>query len=226
MRQLLVRMMASHVGRESAASDNFISVARMLDPNVRPVWIDEGEVYRVVHEIGEERRHERIVFEALVGLIGLRKAHEIAHEARQRAPNILPPPQSFLEHAASMALTDRAGRIHMESLLSCIYEPYAFCVCSIVGEEAEHGDHARELLLTALHGGVDRSDMRAALVKFAQVAYRCFGRPGTPQDRLAVEIGLKSRSAAENIAIFETEVGALLVELGFDPDMLKAHRWQ
>ena len=223
--EILRHLLGGHAARERAAVKNFLVAAEMLRPGLQPAWVPEATVFHLIHEAREEGEHYDAVMAVLLGLFGVQEGHGLADAAYARAAEIFPPPPTFMHQVAAMALVDRAGRIGMESMLSCAYKPYADCLRGIVHDEEGHGNHGDDLLRIALRHDPDlKPEIEAALQWAAPTAYRCFGRPDTELDRLGVFLRLKTHAATENVARFEAEIAPLLESLEFPKDLLIHHR--
>lgn len=220
-KQILQLLLERHALLEGTAVANLMSVsmADYMRAGQRPPWFGNAEVLLLGRQTQEEARHFQMVLGVMMDILGGCSVNF------DRAEELLPRPRSLIEYLCSGALTDRAGRVHMESLTLREEPSYARCVRRIVTQERAHGDDAfRILLLAARDDAANTPFIEAGLRRYAGPAYRCLGRPNSELDQAMLDLGIKNKSAGENREIFEREVERLLVQLVLPQDLLHLYR--
>lgn len=215
-------LLERHALLEGAAVANLASVfmADYMKREHRPPWFGKNEMLGLARQVQEEARHFQMVLAVMADLFGACSVNF------DRSEELLPRPTSIIEYLCSGALTDRAGRVHMESLTPTTEErSYARCIRKIITQERAHGDDAFKTLIAAAQSDVTTLPaIEAGLRRYAAPAYRCLGRPGSEIDQRMLNLEIKNRSAAQNRQIFEHEVGQLLAQLGLPHNLLHPYR--
>ena len=221
--RLTIRMLISHGVRELKATVNFgLAVGMSTSPEARAQFGGGWGRELIGAQLIEEMEHFRMVSGVLAKLVGRKSAEsQITARMAEVGEAVLPVPVSPLDHLMAQFLSDRAGRIHMESVLVHPLRAYARVSERILNQEREHTDSAALLLRDAVVAGtVDPSALQAAYARHIRSSEWCLGTPGSIGDALAVTLGLKSRPARENLQIFWDEVQLPLTSMGVQPRRL------
>lgn len=152
--------------------------------------------------LADQVREKLEHFEALAALYEDMRAGDLLSAVEQRAADV-PVPASWLEVVVCQFLLDRAGKFQIQECRSSSCAPYAEVVRRILADEEFHGAAGEAILRDLCQA--DHPD--PALRPLAQTHFErwlrasllSFGGPDSPNDRRAVELGLKARPAADVI---------------------------
>jgi len=181
----LVRLIRSQGYRELAAATVFAEALHLVP----------GLAFkkRVVQHINEEMEHFEVCCD-LFAEIGAGDLEKIASAIlRERAP--IPKIESFLELGIAQFLYDRASAFQLREYENCSFDPYCRVVGKILEEEEGHESFGAEIMVEHGRDPEKRSKMQALFNKWLAVSLRSFGRPGTPGNRYAISVGLKTRDS-------------------------------
>jgi ring-1,2-phenylacetyl-CoA epoxidase subunit PaaA len=129
--------------------------------------------------------------------------------------------KSWFELAVCQFLYDRAGEFHLAEYRNCSYIPYAQIVGKILAEEAEHEGFGERVMVEACQNPQYRQQVQQLFNKWLSFSLTSFGRPGTPGNRYAIAVGLKTRDSGEVMQDFINDIKPGMVKCGlaFPPDL-------
>jgi ring-1,2-phenylacetyl-CoA epoxidase subunit PaaA len=129
--------------------------------------------------------------------------------------------KSWLELAVCQFLYDRAGEFHLAEYRRCSYVPYAEIVGKILAEEEEHESFGERVMVEACRNPEHRRQVQQFFNKWLSFSLTSFGRPGTPGNRFAIAVGLKTRDSGEVMQDFINDIKPGMVRCGltFPPDL-------
>lgn len=201
---LLTKMLVSHAYRERLGAQRFISIVDCVDT-------PREEVSHLCHAIGEEYEHYRGCIDVgsdlgipLVSSVDGRMMHGV---------DGIPPFESWLDFCLAHAFNDKAGEFVLEGIVGSRIEPYAKLARRILEDEKGHGEKGRELLVRN-YSEYDEDFRQDRLRVHLDAAVMCLGRPGTNNDRRAVELGLKTKHSEQLIREFCAYADNVLREIG------------
>jgi len=121
--------------------------------------------------------------------------------------------KSWFELAVCQFLYDRAGEFHLAEYRNCSYVPYAEIVGKILAEEEEHESFGDRVMVEACQ--------KQLFNKWLTFSLTSFGRPGTPGNRYAIAVGLKTRDSGEVMQDFINDIKPGMMKCGliFPPDL-------
>lgn len=187
---IVVQLLESQGYRELAAAQVFGASLRFAPS------LDDKML--LADQLREELEH----FEAVAALYEDVRAGDLLSAVEKRAADV-PVPGSWLEVAVCQFLFDRAGKFQIQEYRSSSYAPYAEIVRKILADEESHGaagEAALRDLCQADHPDpASRALAQEHFERWLRTSLLSFGRPGTPNDQRAVELGLKARPAADVI---------------------------
>jgi len=209
-RQMVLQLLESQGVREFMAANIFsdalkyIPTVRLKELLARQV-VEELEHYeetiRLYHDLGSNLEE---VVEKRVGKYGG-----------------VPYVQSWFELAVCQFLYDRAGEFHLAEYRNCSYVPYARIVGKILAEEEEHEGFGERVMVEACQDPEYRRQVQQLFNKWLTFSLTSFGRPGTPGNRFAIAVGLKTRDSGEVMQDFLNDIKPGMVKCGlvFPPDL-------
>jgi len=129
--------------------------------------------------------------------------------------------RSWFELAVCQFLYDRAGEFHLAEYRNCSYVPYAEIVGKILAEEEEHESFGEHVMVEACRNLEYRQQVQQLFNKWLAFSLTSFGRPGTPGNRYAIAVGLKTRDSGEVMQDFIDDIkpGMVKCELTFPRDL-------
>jgi ring-1,2-phenylacetyl-CoA epoxidase subunit PaaA len=129
--------------------------------------------------------------------------------------------KSWFELAVCQFLYDRAGEFHLAEYRRCSYVPYAKIVEKILAEEEEHESFGERVMVEACRNPQYRRQVQQLFNKWLSFSLTSFGRPGTPGNRFAVAVGLKTRDSGEVMQDFINDIkpGMAKCGLAFPSDL-------
>lgn len=152
--------------------------------------------------LADQVREELEHFEAVAALYEDVRAGDLLSAVGERAADV-PLPGSWIEVAVCQFLFDRAGKFQIQEYRSSSYAPYAEIVGTILADEEGHGAAGeatvRDLCQADHPDPAFRPLAQVHFERWLRTSLLSFGRPGTPNDRRAVELGFKARPAADVI---------------------------
>jgi ring-1,2-phenylacetyl-CoA epoxidase subunit PaaA len=121
---------------------------------------------------------------------------------------------SWFELAVCQFLYDRAGEFHLAEYRNCSYVPYAQIVGKILAEEEEHESFGEKVMVEACQNPQYRAQVQQLFNKWLSFSLLSFGRPGTPGNRYAISVGLKTRDSGEVMQDFINDIKSGMVKCG------------
>jgi ring-1,2-phenylacetyl-CoA epoxidase subunit PaaA len=118
----------------------------------------------------------------------------------------VPYADSWEELGMVQFLYDQAGFWHLKEYEKCSYVPYRKIVGKILEEEAGHEGFGEKMLREWCVEPANRVRAQALFDKWLPIALYSFGRPGTPGNKTAIELGLKSRDSGEVMQDFVNQL--------------------
>ena len=145
--------------------------------------------------LGEELRHFGLAAELYDAIGSGELLSAVEHRARA-----LPVPDTWLEVAVAQFLFDRAGSFQLREFRTSRFRPHAEMITAILADEEGHSA-AGEAILRDLceHSEQDRTQAQPHFNRWLRISLMAFGRPGTDRSQLAIDLGFKSRDAAETM---------------------------
>src|SRR6202045_5200885 len=210
--KVLLRLLAAHAMAEKLTA---IGYQRALE------WIDNPDLRPIVEKnFAEEKKHARLIYDALEELGVTQQAADRSMIAVLKAPSF-DAPSYFASKAegeldllmASLSL-DTTGLIMIgENYKDSSYAPHARAAEIILDEEADHEIFASRQLADA----VDRfgvQSVNTALRRWIPRAVNFFGPPGTGFTYDCIRYGLKSRENEEIAEMYVTVLERRAESLG------------
>lgn len=154
----------------------------------------------------------RVAEELRLNLTLLREVHTLYGElgwedievaVRDRMERI-PYPGSRLEFGLFRHLCGHALEVAMRAYSESTSKPFAAIALSYLEERSR--DLADPEFAEFCADASNRPHAQAMFQRWFAIAVRSLGRPGTPGDRRAVELGLRSRTSAEMISEYTAQV--------------------
>jgi 1,2-phenylacetyl-CoA epoxidase catalytic subunit len=184
--ELLVRLVRSQGYRELAAATVFAEALHLV-PTLR-------FKKKVVQHVNEEMEHFEVCCE-IHEQIGAGDLDEVcAGILSERKP--IPSIESFLELGVAQFLYDRASAYQLREYENSSFDPYCRIIGKILEEEEGHESFGAEIMVDHSRDPEQRARMQQIFNKWLAVSLRSFGRPGTPGNRYAISVGLKTRDSA------------------------------
>jgi len=182
----LVRLIRSQGYRELAAATVFAEALHLVP----------GLAFKkkVVQHVNEEMEHFEVCCEiyAEIGAGDLEQVASAILDEKKPIPRI----ESFLELGIAQFLYDRASAFQLREYENCSFDPYCRIVGKILEEEEGHESFGAEIMVEHSRDASSRARMQEIFNKWLAVSLRSFGRPGTPGNRYAIQMGLKTRDSA------------------------------
>jgi 1,2-phenylacetyl-CoA epoxidase catalytic subunit len=183
---LLVRLIQSQGYRELAAATVFAEALHLVPTlNFKK---------KVVQHINEEMEHFEVCCDihAEIGAGDLDAVCAKILAERHPIPKI----ESFLELGVAQFLYDRASAFQLREYENSSFDPYCRIIGKILEEEEGHESFGAEIMIEHSRDPEQRARMQQVFNKWLAVSLRSFGRPGTPGNRYAISVGLKTRDSA------------------------------
>ena len=191
-RALLLQLIESQAYRELMAAQLFGHALKHVPGMKRKMMIGE-------HLVEELEHYECTVF-LYEGLGG-----DVESAIRPKLARI-PYPESWEELAMVQFLYDQAGFWHLREYERCSYIPYRKIVGKILEEEAGHEGFGEVMLREWCAAPANRARAQELFEKWLPISLYSFGRPGTPGNRAAIELGLKSRDSGAVMQDFLNQI--------------------
>jgi 1,2-phenylacetyl-CoA epoxidase catalytic subunit len=182
----LVRLIRSQGYRELAAATVFAEALHLV-PTL-------AYKKKVIQHINEEIEHFEVCCH-LYAEIGAGDLDEVC-SALLRDKRLIPPIESFLELGVAQFLYDRASGYQLREYENSSFDPYCRIVGKILEEEEGHESFGAEIMVDHCRDPREREQTQQLFNKWLAVSLRSFGRPGTPGNRYAISVGLKTRDSA------------------------------
>ena len=209
-RRMVIQLLESQGVREFMAANIFSDALKYI-PTLR---LKELLARQVVEEL--EHYEETIrLYHDLGGSL------EEVVEKRVGKYGGVPYVKSWFELAVCQFLYDRAGEFHLAEYRNCSYVPYAQIVGKILAEEEEHEGFGERVMVEACQDPEYRRQVQQLFNKWLTFSLTSFGRPGTPGNRFAIAVGLKTRDSGEVMQDFISDIKSGMVKCGltFPPDL-------
>lgn len=150
--------------------------------------------------LADQAREKLEHFEALAALYEDMGAGDLLSAVEPRAADV-PVPASWLEVVVFQFLFDRAGKFQIQECRSSSCAPYAEVVRRILADEEFHGAAGEAILRDLCQADHPDPALRPLaqthLERWLRASLLSFGGSDSPNDRRAVELGLKARPAAD-----------------------------
>ena len=185
-RKTLTQMMESQAYRELAA-------AQMFGFGLRFVPDLKNQKFITFH-ITEEMEHYEDVCKMYKKFTGA-SVEPIVHGRLKEKP--VPFAETWFELAMAQFLYDRGGFWQLKEYENCSYEPYQETIKKIVNEERGHQQLGERIVVELCTSGQFESVKQPMFEKWLRIGMLSFGRPGTPGNKYAMEVGLKKRDSGE-----------------------------
>ena len=218
--KVLLRLLAAHAMAEKLTALGYQRALDKLDnPDLRPI---------VEKNFAEEKKHARLVYDALEELGVSQQAADRSTIAMLKAPSF-DAPSYFASKAegeldllmASLSL-DTTGLIMIgENYRDSSYTPHARAAEIILDEEADHEIFASRQLGDAVERFGAKS-VNTALRRWLPRAVNFFGPPGSGFTFDCIRFGLKSRDNHELAELYLTMLSRRCEQLGLEVPALTA----
>lgn len=186
-RKLVLQLLESQAYRELIAAECFAAAIQYV-----PIL----QYKKLIAEhVAEELEHYEKTVELYRELGGDLEA--IIHRKFQRNPKLRPTIKSWLELAVVQFLFDRAGEFHLSEYKTCNYLPYQRVIAKILEEEEGHESFGEQVLRDLCRNPNVRKEAQRHFNRWLGISLLSFGRPGTPGNRYAIEVGVKRRDSGE-----------------------------
>lgn len=199
-----------------------LAYRQLMAANIR------GHGLKYLHEPAEKVRlareleQELGILERVSALYAELGGGELALAVRHRMERI-PYPTSRMELAVCLALSDLAERVAMESYTGSVCAELSDIAHSILGHDRRGTRAGEELFVAFCQEPANRPHAQQLFGRWVAIALRSLGRPGTPRDKRAVELGLRSRACADASRDFLERLSALQRAAGLAlPDLAEA----
>jgi 1,2-phenylacetyl-CoA epoxidase catalytic subunit/(2Fe-2S) ferredoxin len=200
-RAMVQQLLESQAYREVQAA-NLLGHALKFVPNLK---------FRL--SIAEDLEEELEHFAEVARLYREVTGGDVAEVIQDRLSRV-PYPESWTELAMAQFLYDRAGEVHLREYVGCSYVPYREIVTKILEEEEGHESFGEEVLTDLAKDERGRPELQRLFEKWLPVALLSFGRPGTPGNRYAIEVGLKTRDSSAVMQDFINDIKATMKRCG------------
>lgn len=194
-RKTLTQMMESQAYRELAAAQMF-GYGLQFVPELR--WAKF-----ITFHITEEMEHYEDVCKMYKTFTG--ESVEPVVQARLKEKPV-PFAQSWFELAMAQFLYDRGGFWQLKEYEECSYEPYREVIKKIINEEKGHQQLGERIVVELCKTGQHEAGKQPAFEKWLRLGMLSFGRPGTPGNKYAIEVGLKKRDSGEVMQDFVNDI--------------------
>jgi ring-1,2-phenylacetyl-CoA epoxidase subunit PaaA len=218
--KVLLRLLAAHAMAEKLTALGYQRALDKLDnPDLRPI---------VEKNFAEEKKHARLVYDALEELGVSQQAADRSTIAMLKAPSF-DAPSYFASKAegeldllmASLSL-DTTGLIMIgENYRESSYAPHARAAEIILDEEADHEIFASRQLGDAV-ARFGAKSVNTALRRWLPRAVNFFGPPGSGFTYDCIRFGLKSRDNQELAELYLTMLSRRCEQLGLEVPALTA----
>lgn len=194
-RKTLTQMMESQAYRELAAAQMFGYGIRFV-PELK--WIKF-----IAWHVTEEVQHYQLVAEMYRKFTG-NSVEPVVNARLQEKP--VPFAESWFELAMAQFLFDRGGFWQLKEYEECSYKSYRKVVVEIVKEERGHQDLGEKIMVGLAKTGQYDGIKQPLFEKWLRIGMLSFGRPNTPGNRYAIEVGLKKRDSGEVMQDFLDDI--------------------
>lgn len=121
----------------------------------------------------------------------------------------IPYPVSRMELAVCLSLTGRAERAAAASYRDCVHPGFAAVARTLIAADRAVADAEERMFVEYCAEGGHHPQAQQYWNRWLAIALLSLGRPGTRRDRRAVELGLRSKHAAEVVRDFLDDVEPL-----------------
>jgi 1,2-phenylacetyl-CoA epoxidase catalytic subunit len=168
------------------------------------------ELDKKMRVVGELDRALKL-FQSVRALYGELGWTDIEAAVRERAEQV-PYPESRLEFGVAYYVSGLAEEVAMQSFLESSYAPFA----GIARRHVEAAQHRPEPTRFQEYCAepANRPHAQELLDRWVVAARHSFGRSDSPNDARALELGLKTRRAAELDRRFSDELAPFLAQCG------------
>ena len=194
-RQTLVQMMESQAYRELAAAVMFGDGLKHV-PSLK--WLK----FMTWH-INEEMEHYEAVCRMYQEFTGA-SVEPIVNDRLGKKP--IPFATSWFELAMAQFLYDRGGFWQLQEYGGCSYVPYRNVVEKIIEEERGHQSLGERIVVDLVKTGDYEAVKQPMFDRWFRMGMLSFGRPNTPGNRYAMEVGLKKRDSGDVMQDFITDI--------------------
>jgi len=202
-KKMVTQLLESQGVREFMAANIFSDALKFIPP----LRLKELLAKQVVDEL--EHYEETIrLYRDLGGNL------EAVVEEKVKKYGGVPYVKSWFELAVCQFLYDRAGEFHLAEYRQCSYVPYAEIVGKILAEEEEHESFGERVMVEACRNPEYRRQVQQLFNKWLTFSLTSFGRPGTPGNRFAIAVGLKTRDSGEVMQDFINDIKPGMVKCG------------
>ncbi|TDJ77578.1 MAG: hypothetical protein E2O39_02010 [Planctomycetota bacterium] len=146
-------------------------------------------------------------------LYGMLDGDDLYRAVRERMDRI-PYPESRLDLAVCLALTERAECVASGSYESCVCDEFATIAKTLVAADRSVSAREEELFIDFCADPTNLPLAQQFWNRWMTVAVVSFGRPGTRGDSRAVALGLRSKHSAEVVREFLDGVEPLRTKCG------------
>ena len=194
-RKTLIQMMESQAYRELAAGRMF-GMGLQFVPQLK--WIKF-----ITWHIREEIEHYEAVVRMYKEFTG-DDIEPIVHERLASKP--VPFAESWFELAMAQFLYDRGGFWQLKEYEECSFLPYRVVIQKIIKEEEGHQNLGEKIVVDLCESGQFEEEKQPLFEKWLRISLLSFGRPGTPGNKYAMEVGLKRRDSGEVMQDFLDDI--------------------
>lgn len=194
-RKTLLQMMESQAYRELAAGRMF-GMGLQFVPQLK--WIKF-----ITWHIREEIEHYEAVVRMYKEFTG-DSVEPIVHERLASKP--VPFAESWFELAMAQFLYDRGGFWQLKEYEECSFHPYRVVIQKIIKEEEGHQNLGEKIVVDLCESGQFEEEKQPLFEKWLRISLLSFGRPGTPGNKYAMEVGLKKRDSGEVMQDFLDDI--------------------
>jgi len=192
-RSMLLQLIESQAYRELMAAQAFGHALKYVPEMKNKMMISE--------HITEELEHYECTVFLYEGLDG-GNVEKVIQPKLSRVPY----PESWEELAMVQFLYDQAGFWHLKEYERCSYLPYRKIVGKILEEEAGHEGFGEAMLRPWCKDPRNLPRAQQLFEKWLPIALLSFGRPKTEGNKVAIELGLKSRDSGAVMQDFLNQI--------------------
>ncbi|HLI27106.1 MAG TPA: Phenylacetic acid catabolic protein [Chloroflexota bacterium] len=165
----------------------------------------------IVHHIEEELEHFARTVE-LYRELGCGDLEPVVQQRLAQQP--VPFATSWDELAMVQFLWDRAGEFHLREYQHCSYRPYARIIQRILEEEEGHEGFGEQVVRELCRDPAYRPRAQELFNKWLRYGLLSFGRPGTPGNAYAVQMGIKTRDSGAVMQAYLDDIKPVMVACG------------
>jgi 1,2-phenylacetyl-CoA epoxidase catalytic subunit len=192
-RAMLMQLIESQAYRELMAAQAFGHALKYVPEMKNKMMISE--------HITEELEHYECTVFLYEGIDG-GDVEKVIQPKLSRVPY----PESWEELAMVQFLYDQAGFWHLKEYEGCTYLPYRKIIAKILEEEAGHEGFGEAMLRAWCKDDKNLPRAQKLFEKWLPIALLSFGRPKTEGNKVAIELGLKSRDSGAVMQDFLNQI--------------------